>query len=75
VVHIGNLARVMGRPTGWLRRLDDLLKPIILVNGERVYHLDRAWIFVAIYYGPETCRAAYEAYWRECNERAARRQK
>ena len=67
-MHISNFARMLGRPTAWLRRLDDLLKPVVLANRERVYHIDRAWIFVAIYDGPETCLPAYEAYWRECDE-------
>jgi hypothetical protein len=70
-VHIGHLARTLGRPTAWLRRLDDLLEPVVLANGERVYHLERAWIFTAVYDGPDTCLPAFEAYWRDCDEREA----
>src|SRR5262245_57678582 len=70
LIHIGHLAKTLDRPTAWIRRVDDILKPLILADGTRAYHLERAWMFVAIYDGPETCRAAYEAYWRECDERA-----
>jgi hypothetical protein len=61
-VHIGHLARTVGRSTAWLRRLDDLLKPVLLGDGSRAYHVQRAWMFVAIYDGPATASAAYKAY-------------
>jgi hypothetical protein len=66
VVTIGQLAKALGRSTAWLRTLDWLLKPIRLADGMRVYHVERALMFVGIYEGPAASSAARDAYEHRC---------
>ena len=70
---IGQLSHAIGRPTGWWRRLDWLLKPIRAADGQRLYHCERALIFIGGYYGPEGWNAAYDAYERRSQARRAAR--
>jgi hypothetical protein len=86
VVLISQIAQALGWSTARLRKLDDLLKPMRLAdgNGTRAYHVDRALMFVDAVDGPVAWSAAKAAEragvkaareWRAQRRRAAVKRK
>lgn len=49
VVPTHSVARMLGWSTARVRRVDDILRPIRLADGERMYDVDRVLFFVRVY--------------------------
>ena len=68
VVPINQLALALRWSTARVRAVDDILKPVRLADGMRVYHVDRALAFIKIFDDMEVWTAARVARERR-NER------
>jgi len=52
VVTTGQIMQMLGWPRARVRGVDDLLKPLVLSNGMRIYDVDRSLSFIDFIDGP-----------------------